>query len=70
MPRKQKPLEWYGQEDGRLGYPACAKCLEYMNRPGMVEACASVGIEHGKSTGQMLFEVTNHFHANGHMEDA
>lgn len=66
--KKRKPLEWYGQEGDRLGYPACDKCMEYFMQPGFIEACASVGIEHGKSTGQMAFDTTNHYHATGHKQ--
>lgn len=63
---KRKPLEWFGDEDGRLGFPACDKCFDYMTQPGMIEACASVGIEHGKSTGLMLRDAVNHFHVERH----
>ena len=63
---KRKPLEWYGDEDGKLGWPVCPECFAYMNQPGMVEACASVGIEYGKSIGQMLRETVEAFHAKGH----
>lgn len=70
MSAKRKPLKWYGDEDGRLGYPTCPECFDYLAQPGMIEAAASVGIEHGKSTGLMLREVTDDFHARGHQEAA
>jgi hypothetical protein len=65
---KRKPLEWYGDEDGRLGAPACPDCWDEMAKPGLVEACASAGIEHGKSTGLMMKEYIDSYHARGHKE--
>lgn len=46
----------------------CDKCLaHFFESPGMVEACASVGIEHGKSSGQMLQEFYEvHHKKEGH----
>ncbi len=66
----RKPLQWYGDEDGRIGYPICQECSDYMNEPRLIEACASVGIEKGKSTGQLLRETVNAFHARKHEEQA
>ncbi len=63
-----RPLTWTGDEADLLGYPDCPECLEYLTQPGMVEAAASVGIERGKSTGLMLREVVEAFHARGHQE--
>lgn len=63
---KRKPLEWFGDEDGRVGYPACEECFDYIHTPGLLEACASVGIEHGKSTGLMLREFIDAYHARRH----
>lgn len=63
---KRKPLEWYDDEGGKLGIPTCVECFEKMTEPGLIEACASVGIEHGKSTGQMVYEYINSYHAGGH----
>ena len=65
---KRKALEWHGDENGKLGWPLCVKCSEWMMRFGLGEACASVGIEHGKSTGQMMRDVVNAFHARRHCE--
>lgn len=65
---KRKPLQWYGDEDGKLGWPACVECFRKMATPGLAEACASVGIEHGKSTGLMMRDYINTFHANRHTE--
>lgn len=65
---KRKPLQWYDDDNDRLGYPGCPDCFEYMMRPGMIEAAASVGIEYGKSTGLMLRDVVNSYHARGHKE--
>lgn len=48
----------------------CPKCIEhYFDQPHLVGACASVGIEHGKSTAMMLGEYFAAFHANKHQED-
>ena len=45
----------------------CPKCMEYWDRqPCLAAACASVGIEHGKSMEQMLFEFFESFHERGH----
>lgn len=61
---RRKPLEWYSVGDGEI--PACDRCFDYMRTPFLVEACASVGIEHGKSTDQMMRETIEAFHASGH----
>lgn len=45
----------------------CGGCLMHrFATPGLTEACASVGIEHGKSAGQMLRDYLTAFHENGH----
>lgn len=47
----------------------CAPCMAHYYDPVNVHlagACASVGIEHGKSTQQMLFEYLAAFHVRGH----
>ncbi len=67
---KRKPLQWYGDEGGRLGYPDCVECFEHMAQPYLVEAAASVGIEAGKSTGQMVREYIDAYHARRHDEAA
>lgn len=49
----------------------CAPCMEYQfMTPGLAEACASVGIEHGRDSGAMLFDVLAAYHRNGHKEPA
>lgn len=63
---KRKPLVWYDNEGDRLGVPACPECFEAMHEPGLIEACASVGIEHGKSTWLMMKEYIDAFHARHH----
>jgi hypothetical protein len=63
---KRKPLQWTDEGDDKLGYPTCIECFEKMREPGLVEACASVGIERGKSTGLMLKEYLDHYHAQRH----
>lgn len=63
---KRRPLQWYGDEDGKLGLPVCLECFQEMQTPFLAEACASVGIEHGKSTGLMMRKLIDEFHASGH----
>jgi hypothetical protein len=47
----------------------CGECLEYrFMTPGLGEACASVGIEHGRDGAAMLFDVLAAYHGNGHEE--
>jgi hypothetical protein len=48
-------------------YLDCDKCRAHADsEPFLLEAFASVGIEHGKSSGQMAEEYFVHFHRNGH----
>jgi hypothetical protein len=50
-----------------LPNPSCGKCaMHYFDQPFLVEAFASVGIEHGKSSGQMAEEYFTHFHKQKH----
>jgi hypothetical protein len=45
----------------------CGECEEHaLASPHLVGACSSVGIEHGKSTGQMMAEYLRSFHGRGH----
>lgn len=47
----------------------CGKCLEYyFSNPYLVEACASVGIEKGKTTEEMLVEYLAQYHNDRHKE--
>ena len=46
--------------------PVCDECVKYMMQPGLIEACASVGIEHNKSTSEMLRDVVNSYHDSKH----
>lgn len=51
----------------------CGPCMAYYYAPEnthLPEACASVGIEHGKSTDQMLFEFLGAYHFRGHKTTA
>lgn len=49
----------------------CQKCLaHFAANPFIVEAFASVGIEHGKSSGQMAQEFYATFHKNKHRDPA
>lgn len=59
----QAPLPWNPDQ--------CGDCTEYRYMtPGLAEACASVGIEHGKDAGTMMFSVLSAYHHNGHRETA
>lgn len=62
----RKPLEWYETSPGWL-MPGCLLCHDYMQTPGLLEACASVGIEHGKSTDQLLRETVDAYHIARHV---
>jgi hypothetical protein len=48
----------------------CGECMSYASDRGpmLIEACASVGIERGKSTGLMLREYLQGYHERGHQE--
>lgn len=49
----------------------CGACLEFrFTTPGLGDACASVGIEHGRDGGAMLYDVLAAYHRNGHKEPA
>jgi hypothetical protein len=63
---KAKPLTWYGDESWHVGYLDCNECLSYMQHPGLWHAAASVGIEHGKSSGEMIRATVGQYHGNGH----
>lgn len=48
----------------------CPDCMTYLGQhPMLIEACASVGIEHGRSTQAMLRSYMLAFHRRGHQED-
>ena len=70
MTTPRKPLQWYGDEDGRTGWPACGVCFDKFMDPGVTAACASVGIEHGRSTAAMLREYIDRYHERRHEEMA
>lgn len=45
----------------------CEKCqMFFLNRPFIVEACASVGMSNGKSTAEMLKIFMSAYHRKGH----
>jgi hypothetical protein len=49
----------------------CDTCMRYWaSQPYLGAACASVGIEHGKSTFQMVREYLAAYHERGHRADA
>lgn len=61
--RGRKPLQW---DHGPYGsYPACGGCIEWLSRPGMAEAIASVGIERG---GVDVRRMVEYYHREGHRE--
>ena len=37
-------LRWLDTEYTGVGYPDCYECCVYLTTPGLIEACASVGI--------------------------
>lgn len=48
----------------------CGDCLIFgHSQPFLMEAVASVSIEHGKSAGQLLREYLTAYHDRGHRED-
>lgn len=65
---RRRPLEWIHDEDGRLGWPACAECSQFMmDSPYLLESVASVAIETpGKSTADLLRDFINAYHARRH----
>ena len=69
MTTPRKPLQWHGDEDGRLGWPLCDTCFDKFMDPAVVGACASVGIEHGRSTASLLRECIDRYHENRHEEE-
>jgi hypothetical protein len=45
----------------------CPECMDYyFSSPGLIHACASVGIERGLSTGEMLGRYLDAYHRRGH----
>lgn len=44
----------------------CEECVAAVTH-NLIGACASVGIEHGKSTDQMLLEWLTDYHRRGHV---
>ena len=59
---KRKPLQWEN------GFPLCDKCAAHQRARGyaLEFAFSSVGIEKGKSSGQMAREYFSAYHACGH----
>lgn len=47
----------------------CPECVQYrLGTPGLLEACASVGIEAGKPALVLLRELLTAYHDGGHRE--
>ena len=59
---KRKPLEF----DPGTGFPLCDKCAEKLEDYALFAACASVGIEYGKTSYEMQTVYLRTFHAKGH----
>lgn len=55
-----------------MNLPDCPQCRELLDvNLHLLGAAASVGIEHGKSTGQVITEyLAYHHRADGHQEEA
>lgn len=56
-------LEWTDDS-----IPICAVCFAELMKPGLIEACASVGIEHGMTTAGLLRWYLDRFHERGHIK--
>jgi len=61
---KRKPLQWVDVGAGKFA-PDCDRCFEFLCRPFMAEAIASVGIETG---GVDVRRLLDRYHANRHEE--
>lgn len=56
-----------GQPPKRYNPNDCGACMAYtINTPHLAEAAASVGIEHGRTPGEMLWRFLADFHQTGH----
>lgn len=66
---KRKPLEWTTIALAGKGYahlPDCRYCQDWLDRPHMAEAIASVGIETG---GVNVRRMVDQYHTNRHQEE-
>lgn len=61
----RRSLEWFG------GWPACVECANHLLSQGsaLLDACASVGIEDGRSTGENL-RIYMQGHHDRHLDEA
>jgi hypothetical protein len=65
--RSPDPCEGSGKPPKPFDPNECGDCMEHrFATPGLAEACASVGIEHGKTTDQMLYEYLSGYHHRSH----
>lgn len=61
----RKPLEWYPTDHGEI--PDCGRCLDFLRlTPFLVEAVASVAIEHPVGPEVLLRRVVEAYHRRGH----
>jgi hypothetical protein len=66
---RQPACEGSGKAPRPFDPNECGDCMMHVFRtPGLTEACASVGIEYGKSTGQMMHDYLAGYHDRGHRE--
>jgi len=67
--RDPHPCDGAGQLPAPFNYHDCGECLEHRFRtPGLAEAFASVGIEHGESAGQTAVSYFAAYHDRGHRD--
>lgn len=65
--RVAEPCAGSGKPPRPFDPDECGDCFEHrLTTPGLAEACASVGIEHGKSAGAMLRDYLVQYHERGH----
>jgi len=58
-------LKFVRVDDGWL--PECAECARKLQEPFLIEAAASVGIEHNMDSGRVLRGLLTSYHRNGHV---
>lgn len=67
---RQPTCEGSGKPPRPFDPQECGDCMmRVFATQGLTEACTSVGIEYGKSTGQMLHDYLAGYHDRGHRED-
>jgi hypothetical protein len=64
--RVEEPCAGSGRPPLPFDPNQCGDCLTHAMNPLLAEACASVGIEHGKATEAMLWDYLVQYHERGH----